>query len=116
MTLVVTACPQRLRGFLTRWLMEIEPGVYVGKVNARIRDALWDITVAEIAGGRAILVYPDSRKEAGFEVRVHRTTWEVVDYEGLALIRRPSTTKKQIMRSGWSKASKMRRARRNRSK
>ncbi|WP_423232601.1 type I-E CRISPR-associated endoribonuclease Cas2e, partial [Bacillus licheniformis] len=40
--LVLTACPAGLRGHLTRWLLEISPGVFVGHVPARVRDALWD--------------------------------------------------------------------------
>ena len=28
--IVVTACPAGLRGHLTRWLLEISPGVFVG--------------------------------------------------------------------------------------
>ena len=37
--LVLTACPAGLRGHLTRWLLEISPGVFVGHVPARVRDA-----------------------------------------------------------------------------
>ncbi|MCQ8210670.1 type I-E CRISPR-associated endoribonuclease Cas2e, partial [Cutibacterium acnes subsp. acnes] len=40
--LVLTACPAGLRGHLTRWLLEISPGVFVGHVPTRVRDALWD--------------------------------------------------------------------------
>ena len=38
MTLVLTACPAGLRGDLTKWLMEISPGVFVGRPSARVRD------------------------------------------------------------------------------
>ena len=31
----LTDCPSKLRGDLTKWLMEINTGVYVGKVSAR---------------------------------------------------------------------------------
>ena len=31
-----------LRGELNRWFLELKPGVFVGNVNARIRDLLWD--------------------------------------------------------------------------
>lgn len=37
----LTDCPPKLRGDLTKWLMEINTGVYVGKVSARIREMLW---------------------------------------------------------------------------
>ena len=39
--IVLTHCPVGLRGFLTRWLMEISPGVFIGGPSARIREALW---------------------------------------------------------------------------
>ena len=38
--LVLTACPSGLRGDLTRWLLEIAPGVYVGRVSARKREVV----------------------------------------------------------------------------
>ena len=34
---VLTACPVGLRGDLTRWLLEIASGVFVGHVTARVR-------------------------------------------------------------------------------
>ena len=36
--LVLTACPAGLRGHLTRWLLEISPGVFCGRVSARVRE------------------------------------------------------------------------------
>ena len=45
MVLVVTACPAGLRGDLTKWLMEIAHGTFVGKPSARIRELLWQRTV-----------------------------------------------------------------------
>lgn len=38
--IVLTDCPPRLRGDLTKWLMEINTGVYVDNLNPRVRDAL----------------------------------------------------------------------------
>ena len=33
--------PASLRGELSRWLMEIRTGVYLGHVSAAVREALW---------------------------------------------------------------------------
>lgn len=87
--LVLTACPAGLRGHLTRWLLEISPGVFVGHVPTRVRDALWDRVIEMCRDGRAILVYT-VRGEQHFEFRVHRHDWEVVDFDGLKLMRRPN--------------------------
>nr|WP_252831049.1 type I-E CRISPR-associated endoribonuclease Cas2e [Bifidobacterium catenulatum] len=40
--IVLTACPVGLRGDLTRWLLEISPGVFVGHLDARVREKLWE--------------------------------------------------------------------------
>lgn len=36
--ITLTKVPYSLRGDLTKWCQEIQTGVYVGNVNARIRD------------------------------------------------------------------------------
>lgn len=53
--LVVTACPAGLRGHLTRWLLEISPGVFVGHVSARVREDLWFQVIELCKDGKAIL-------------------------------------------------------------
>ena len=35
----VTDCPPRLRGDLSKWLLEINTGVYVGQLNPRVRES-----------------------------------------------------------------------------
>lgn len=115
MTLVLTSCPAGLRGHLTRWLEEIAPGVFVGKVNPRLRDTLWDLVIEMVGNGRAIMVYPDRNSEQGYAYRVHRHEWEVVDIEGLSLIRRPlknGSKENAGLKPGWSNPAKRRRARR----
>lgn len=85
---VLTAVPVSLRGALTRWLFEVAPGVFVGRVSARIRELLWERIVAGIGRGRAILVYP-ARNEQGLTFRVHGHDWQPIDHEGLQLMLRP---------------------------
>jgi len=36
--LCVMNCPPGLRGDLSKWLNEVNTGVYVGSLNARVRD------------------------------------------------------------------------------
>lgn len=111
--LVVTACPAGLRGFITRWLLEISAGVFVGVVSARVRDLLWDRVLELAKDGRAILVYR-ARTEQRLEFKVHRYDWQPVDFDGVQLVRRPHTGESldgaAQPRTGWSKASRYRRA------
>ena len=39
--ITLTDCPPKVRGDLSKWLLEISTGVYVGNLSARVRDELW---------------------------------------------------------------------------
>lgn len=86
----LTDCPPKLRGDLTKWLMEINTGVYVGKISARVRDELWKRICDNVGSGRASMVF-SAKNEQGFSFYVHNTSWEPGDFEGIWLMRRPAS-------------------------
>ena len=51
----MTNCPPSLRGDLSKWLCEINTGVYVGNVSSRVRDAIWDRVCENLKNGQATL-------------------------------------------------------------
>lgn len=107
-TIVLSACPVGLRGHLTRWLMEISAGVFVGNVSVRVRELLW-LRVVELAGsGRALMVF-SVPGEQRLSFRVHKHHWEPTDFDGIMLMMRPNGRAPQPVRPGWSNASKRRR-------
>lgn len=87
-TLVLSKVPEGIRGHLTKWLLEVAPGVFVGRVSSRIRDHLWDITCENIGEGTAIMVIA-ARNEQGFTVRNVGHRWKPVDLDGFIALRRP---------------------------
>lgn len=94
--------------------MEISPGVFVGKVSARLKDHLWDLTCVSVKNGRALMVETSNETEQGFDFRVHRHDWEPADHDGVNLIRRKSERATATgLRRGWSQASHLRQARKN---
>ncbi|PZT76276.1 MULTISPECIES: type I-E CRISPR-associated endoribonuclease Cas2e [unclassified Streptomyces] len=111
--IVLTNCPAGLRGFLTRWLLEISAGVFIGNPSARVRDVLW-AEVREYADqGRALLAHTTDN-EQGFTFLTHDHKWHPADHEGLTLIRRPSegarrSSPPESPKPGWSRAAKRRR-------
>ena len=114
--IVVAACPIGLRGHLTRWLLEIAPGVFVGKVSNRVRDLMWLRVLDMVKTGRAIMVY-SANNEQGLAFQVHDHDWQPVDIEGINLMLRPAsqpTTNDadNRLKQGWSDAAKRRRYRR----
>ncbi|MFC6081329.1 type I-E CRISPR-associated endoribonuclease Cas2e [Sphaerisporangium aureirubrum] len=113
--IVLTNCPSGLRGFLTRWLMEISPGVFIGSPSTRIREALWTEVQQYANTGRALMAHT-TNNEQGFTFATHDHKWHPLDHEGLTLIHRPKDTPKVAATpppSGWSNASKRRRYRKN---
>lgn len=87
--IVLERVPASLRGELTRWLLEPKTGVFVGKVSAMVRDRLWERVCRGMKGGAGMLIH-HADNEQGFAVRYSgATSREVVDFEGLALIRIP---------------------------
>ncbi|MDS1272262.1 type I-E CRISPR-associated endoribonuclease Cas2e [Lipingzhangella sp. LS1_29] len=106
--IVLTHCPQGLRGLLTRWLLEISPGVFIGNPSSRIRDVLWEEVREHRGNGRALLAY-GTDTEQGYTFRTFEHKWRPVDHEGLTLIERPNQQQATPQRQGWSKAAKRRR-------
>lgn len=88
--LVLTAVPPGLRGDLSRWLIEVAPGVFTGRVSRRVRDRLWDRVQAGVRGGSAVLVAASRDTEQGYEILTcGRDRWVPADFDGLTLMRKP---------------------------
>lgn len=90
MTVVVLiAAPPGLRGHLTRWMIEVAAGVFVGNPSARVRDRLWNTLADRIGDGQAAMIEP-AANEQGWTIRTAgRDRWHPVDYDGLILSARP---------------------------
>lgn len=110
----MTNCPPALRGDLSKWLCEINTGVYVGQVSARVREALWGRICQNLKTGSATMVY-SANNEQKMEFLVHNTVWTAVDLDGIRLMRRPLPQAAQPaegLKPGFSKAAKRQIARR----
>ena len=110
--LTITDCPPRLRGDLSKWLCEIQTGVYVGQLTGRVREAVWKRVCDNLSSGRATMVY-SSNGEQHMKFVVHNTTWEPVDFDGITLMRRPlprkssdeASEENKRLQPGFSKAA-----------
>ncbi|MBB5775743.1 type I-E CRISPR-associated endoribonuclease Cas2e [Nonomuraea angiospora] len=83
--IVLVAAPEGLRGHLTRWMVEVSAGMFVGNPSKRIRDRIWTLLANRIGDGQAILVEPASN-EQGWALRTAgKDRWYPVDFDGLIL-------------------------------
>lgn len=87
--LVSSSVPEGVRGALNQWLIEVLPGVYVGRPSARIREYLWDALVEALQFEEkpyaALITQADT--EQGYLARtIGDFRYDLVDFDGLQLV------------------------------
>lgn len=88
--MILEKVPVGVRGELTRWLLEVKTGVFVGHVSARVRDKLWEKCCKARRMGGVTQIWT-TNTEQRFQMRMSgETSREIVEMEGLQLIRIPN--------------------------
>lgn len=83
--LILERVAPSVRGDLSRWLVEIKTGVFVGRVSKLVREALWDRCLKRAEDGTAILIWR-ANNEQGFDLRYYQPKGRVpVQMEGVWL-------------------------------
>ncbi len=86
LVLVIDNGSEKLRGELTRWLMEVKLGVLVGNVSAMVREKLWDKVNQDSERRGAVLLY-SMNTEQGFAMKMcGEPKRQIVDFDGIELI------------------------------
>jgi len=84
--IVLEKVPKTLRGELSRWMLEVSTGVFVGSMSAMVRDLLWEKCIAKKTAGRCCQLYR-TNNEQGFAIRTYGdTTRTLADFDGLTLV------------------------------
>lgn len=79
--------PNRLRGVLSRWSLEVRAGLFVGRLDARMRDKLWEkIEDLMPEAGSAVMCWSQSGAQ-GYGVRtLGANPRRLVQRDGLWLV------------------------------
>ncbi len=77
----------RIEGYLCRHLTKIRPGVFVGRISASRRAALWKHIVEEQPDIDAVLCYPTEHGQIRFETNGEPTR-KIAEIDGIQLISR----------------------------
>jgi CRISPR-associated protein Cas2 len=86
LVIVVENAPERLRGRLACWLLQVRAGVYVGDVSRKVREMLWEQVEGAIGSGNAVAAW-SAANESGFELATIGPSRRVpVDFDGLTLV------------------------------
>lgn len=87
--MILESVPPGLRGEMTRWMLEPKAGVFVGRISALVRDKLWEKACKSCRTGGCLMLY-QMNNEQGYQIQTFgRTSREVIDFEGLSLVRLP---------------------------
>jgi len=86
MVIVLENTPDRLRGRLALWLLEVRTGVYVGSYSVKVREMIWGNIEKGIGDGNAVMMW-DAPTESGYDFRTLGKNRRIpVEYDGLKLV------------------------------
>lgn len=86
LVIVVENVPDRIRGRLAVWMIEIRAGVYVGKLSAKVRDMIWAQIEDGLEDGNAIMAW-STNTESGFDfLTLGKNRRLPVELDGLKLV------------------------------
>lgn len=84
---ILDNAPENLRGELCKWVLEVKPGVFVGKLSRVVREKLWDKIAKEEMRG-ALMIYK-ANTEQGYRIEMLGEPYRsVIDLDGIQLIER----------------------------
>jgi len=81
------SAPQRLRGMLSRYCLEVRAGLFVGRLDGRMREQVWEkIETLAAIDTRAVMIWREPT-EQGYAFRTHgRDRREPVQVDGIWLV------------------------------
>ena len=101
LVLTATRLPDHLAGYISRFLTEVDTGVYVGNVSRKVRDNLWTRCNGALKAGSLTMINNDPSREQGFAVNTIGPNRRLIrDFDGLLLPASLSTTDPEIHESG----------------
>jgi CRISPR-associated protein Cas2 len=87
--IILESVPAGVRGELTRWLLELHAGVFVGNISAMVRDKLWEMICGKVKNkGGGFLIHPASTEQGYTIYSTGITTKAIEDFDGLLLVRK----------------------------
>ena len=75
--------PASLKGWLCRYLYQIRPGLYVGTINAKIRNLLWKQIENALDCKDAVIIWSDANEQKFSFLMKGDPRRKLVDIEGI---------------------------------
>lgn len=86
LVIVTESIPERLRGYLSRWMLEVRAGVFIGDFSVRVREML-TVTIQEnLETGNVVIAWKSSN-ESGFDFETLGSNRRVpTELDGMKLV------------------------------
>ena len=86
-TVVITeSVPERLRGRLAIFMLEVRAGVFMADLSKRVRERIWEYIEADIEDGNVVIAW-NTNTESGFEFQtLGKNRRQPIDWDGLRLV------------------------------
>lgn len=86
LVIVLENTPPRLKGYLSRLLLEVRAGVFIGDYSVKVRERIWTVVCEEIGEGNAVLTW-SCPTDIGFDFQTCGHNRRIpVDLDGLKLV------------------------------
>jgi len=87
MTVIVTEnVPDRVRGRLAVYMIEVRAGVFVGRPSRRLREFLWRTIMGDVGEGNAVCTW-GTNTESGYDfLTCGLNRRNPVDFDGIRLV------------------------------
>lgn len=85
--------PQRVKGILCIWLLEVKTGIFVGNLNSKIEDRILKFLNQYMKSNSDILIVRNNDKDTtqGFNIHYpYNSKNKLINISGLQLIQKPS--------------------------
>lgn len=89
--IIAPALPDHARGYLSRFLVEPNPNVFVGVCSRQVANQLWEriASLGAVDNLTMIESVSDKEHEQGYILRVHGVSApQILDLDGLSLVAR----------------------------
>lgn len=85
--IIAESVPSACHGVVSRYLMRVGTGIYVGTLTPRVRDALW-IQAQEFRGrGEMTMIYPSATPQGFTVLGAGKLPKWLVDFDGLTFLK-----------------------------
>ena len=86
LVIAVESVPDRLRGRLGVYLVEVRAGLYIGDTSTRVREMLWEQVQFFCEDGNAVMAW-STNTESGFDfLTVGKNRRTPVEFDGMKLV------------------------------